>query len=81
MLAEMSSQTFTEWMVYYKLEPFGDELMDVHFARLNTTMIDINKKKGSKPTDLNKFRLWKQVKEKFDPQRFYDNLKGMLRLK
>lgn len=79
MLAEMSSRTLSEWMMYYQLEPFGGELTDLHFARLNTTFIDVWKKRGSKATDPKDFRLWKQLKKPFDPQKFYDGLKNMLR--
>ena len=81
MLREMPSRTFTEWMAYYTLEPFGDELIDLHFAKLNGTLIDQWKKKGSEPTDPKTFRLWKQIKKPFDPQKFYDGLKMVLRAK
>lgn len=80
MLREMSSRLMTEWIAYYNLEPFGAELTDAHFARLNATMIDINKKKGSNPTDVDKFRLWKKIKQ-FDPMEYYNQLKATLTFK
>lgn len=80
MLRDMSSHLFAEWMTYYGLEPFGDELLDLHFARLNTTMIDLKKKKGSSPTDPQKFRLWKKVTN-FDPRKYYEQLKAALTFK
>ena len=80
MLREMSSRLLTEWMAYYGMEPFGSELTDMHFARLNTTLIDINKKKGSAPTDVEKFRLWKKISQ-WNPQEYYNQLKAALTFK
>lgn len=80
MLQGMSSRLLTEWMAYYGMEPFGDELLDLHFARLNTTLIDLKRKKGSSPTDPDKFRLWKKIKE-FNPQSYYEQLKAALTFK
>ncbi len=80
MLKSMSSRLLTEWMAYYKLEPFGAELVDIHFARLNATLIDVNKSKGSAPSKTEKFRLWKNTKV-FDPQEFYNKLKASLTMK
>jgi hypothetical protein len=38
MLNEMSSREFTEWMVYYGAEPFGEELADARNA-VNTAAV------------------------------------------
>lgn len=80
MLKQMSSHLLTEWMAYYNLEPFGDELQDVHLARLTATLLNVNRKKGSNPIDPEKFRLWKKIK-KFDPQDYYNQLKAALTFK
>lgn len=79
MLADMSSHLLTEWMAYYQLEPFGDELTDIHLARLASLQVSTKKKQYP----LEKFRLWKKVASnsgKFDPQEFYDSLKKAFRL-
>jgi hypothetical protein len=80
MLRRMSSHTLTEWMAYYNLEPFGAELLDLHFARLNTTIIDVKRKRNSSPTDPQKFRLWKKIAN-FNPQEYYEQLKTALTFK
>lgn len=33
-LSHMGSQELTEWMAYFELEGFGDDRMDLRFARL-----------------------------------------------
>ena len=80
MLREMSSRTLAEWIAYHGLEPFGDELTDIHFARLNATIIDVNRGKKGSPTDPKKFRLWKFF-ERFDPQEYFNQLKAGLTFK
>lgn len=81
MLAEMSSHLFAEWIAYHGLEPFGDELVDLHFARLNATIVDVNRSKKSTPlTDPKKFRLWK-VFVNFNPQEYFNQLKASLTFK
>ena len=78
LLDEMDSGTFAEWMVYYRLEPFGDELTDAHLANVTAILANQNrgkKQKAYKPEDL---RMWKQVKRPFDAREFYENLKGFL---
>jgi hypothetical protein len=80
MLGNMSSNLLSEWMAYYNLEPFGNELLDVHFARLTAVQVSTKKK----PVTLDKFRLWKKIAnitDKFDPQRFYEDLKTAFGLK
>ena len=79
LLAEMSSRTLTEWMAYYNIEPFGDELLDVHMANVTAILANQNRKKNQKAMKPGDFRLWKQVKEAFNPNEFYENLKGFLR--
>lgn len=80
MLAGMSSRLLTEWMAYYNLEPFGDEILDIHFSRLAS--LQVSTKKHQIPAE--KFRLWKRIAEdtgKFDPQKYFDDLKESFRLK
>lgn len=76
---EMPSHVFTEWMAYYNLEPFGDELMDLHLAQVTAILFNANKPKNSRSKQTNDFRLWRQIKQTFSPGEFYENLKGYLR--
>lgn len=75
LLAAMSSRQIAEWMAYAGMEPFGGELIDVHFAKLDAIMSSTK----DKPQDPKKFRLWKQVEEKkdFDPQEWFESLKSV----
>ena len=76
MLARMSSRMFTEWIAYHNLEPFGDELLDIHFAELKAAVINSNRK-PSRQVEPKKLRLWKAL-ENFDPQEYFDQLKDAL---
>ncbi len=80
MLEAMPSRQLAEWMAYYSLEPFGAEIIDAHFARLIATLIDVNRKRGSNPTDPGKFRLWKKI-QSFSPMEYYNQLKAALTFK
>lgn len=71
MLEQMSSRLFAEWNAYYNLEKFGDELIDMHFARL--AAIQVSTKKN--PVSPDKYRLWQKI-VKFDPQEYFDGLKA-----
>ena len=75
MLARMSSRTLTEWIAYRNLEPFGDELLDIHLANITAALANANRKKGSSSIEPKKFRLWEAIST-FDPQDFFDRLKG-----
>lgn len=80
MLRQMSSHLLTEWLAYHKLEPFGDELIDVHFAELKALVVNTNRRKGSPAVDPKKYRLWTVI-ETFDPQAYFDQLKSSLSFK
>lgn len=73
MLAQMSSRQFAEWIAYHNLEPFGDELLDIHLAKFQAMMAS-SKGDAKKVQD---FRVWKDT-EKFDPQEFFEGLKSVM---
>ncbi len=75
MLSRMSSHLLTEWLAYHSLEPFGDELIDIHFAELKAAVINTNRKRSR--VDAEKLRHWKKI-EAFDPQQYFDQLKAAL---
>jgi len=80
MLREMPSHLLTEWMAYYDIEPFGDELLDVHFSEMRSILFNANRGKNVQAVEPKKMRLWKMV-EKFDPQQYFDHLKAALGFK
>ncbi len=74
MLRGMSSRLFAEWIAYYKLEPWVDELIDAHMAR----QAAIQTSTKDKPQDPDKFRVWMKPSDgEFDPQSFYDGLRDI----
>jgi hypothetical protein len=75
MLKRMSSRLMAEWMAYYSLEPFGDQLQDIHLSNITASLANANRKRGSGTVQPKEFRLWKEVRQ-FDPQEFYDRLKS-----
>jgi hypothetical protein len=79
MLEEMPSHAFTEWMAYYSIEPFGDEVTDIHLARMTAILFNQSRGKAQKAMKPEEFRLWKQVKEKFDAGEFFEKMKDALR--
>jgi hypothetical protein len=55
----MSSAQLAEWMVYYTLEPWGDELIDIQLATTNALLANAHRDKSASPRPVNDFRLWK----------------------
>lgn len=54
LLHNISSQELTEWMVYYELEPFGEERADLRAGIISSTIANANRSKNSrvyKPVD------------------------------
>lgn len=43
----MPSSELTEWMAYYKLEPFGQERDNWHSATLASILINVNRRKNT----------------------------------
>lgn len=54
LLENISSKELTEWMVYYELEPFGEEREDLRMGIICSTIANANRGKNSrafKPQD------------------------------
>lgn len=55
LLARISSKELTEWMAFYRLEPFGSDTQYLGPA-INTAMLaNIHKKKGAKSAEVGDF--------------------------
>lgn len=76
MLESMSSRLLAEWMAYYQMEPFGDELIDTHLARIAALLFNANRPKKEKARETKDYELWKHPAKPFDAQGFFDNLKS-----
>lgn len=78
MLRDMASKQLSEWMAFYRLEPFGFEAEMYGHAITSSTIANVNRKKGRKafsPLDF-------LPKEKILPtaKAFFANLKSVLML-
>jgi len=49
MLSRISSRELTEWMIFYGMEPFGNEAPYIGHAITASTIANANRKKGTKP--------------------------------
>ena len=47
MLKEMTSSELSDWMAFYRIEPFGCHAEDRRSAQIVNMLYDINKKKGA----------------------------------
>jgi hypothetical protein len=49
MLAEVSSLELTEWLAYYRLEPFGEGVADQRHGGLSALLANIHRDAKTKP--------------------------------
>lgn len=55
LLARVSSRELTEWMLFYKLEPFGTKANYLGTAIVAKTVADVNRPKGKPPYKVEQF--------------------------
>jgi hypothetical protein len=68
MLAKMTSMEFTEWKVFFNLEPFGDMRADLRAGMIAAPLLNIWKKRGSSPAHPSKWILdFDSVNKTTDP--------------
>jgi hypothetical protein len=48
MLAEISSAQYSEWMAFYRLEPYGEERADLRAGIIASTIANANRGKNQK---------------------------------
>lgn len=60
LLSEIDSAELTEWIAYYKLEPFGDLVADQRHGIAVSTLANVNRdaKKRPEPYKANDFIYW-----------------------
>lgn len=46
---EISSLEFTEWMAYYKVEPFGEMIADLRHGVATSVLANVNRNLEAKP--------------------------------
>lgn len=49
MLSRMSAAELTEWMAFYKLEPFGDERADLRAGVVAATIVNVHRTSKNDP--------------------------------
>ena len=59
MLNRMSSRELTEWMVYYDLEPFGEERDDYRHAMVATVIANRHRNKREQVHKIQEFLIMK----------------------
>jgi hypothetical protein len=77
MLAEMSSAQFTEWQLYFGIEPFGSQLLDVHFASFQSLFANANRPKNQSAYQPKEFMLSKQATNA-NPLSVFQKLKSFM---
>lgn len=55
LLSRISSRELSEWSVFYGLEPFGFDADYLGHAQTSATLVNINRKKGSKAVSAKEF--------------------------
>ena len=62
LLAEMTSDELTEWMAYYKIEPFGEMVADQRHGIATSVLANINRdpKQRRDPYKARDFIYWDQ---------------------
>lgn len=55
LLSKVSSRELSEWMLFYGIEPFGFEANYLGHAQTSATLVNINKKKGTKNVTAKEF--------------------------
>ena len=64
MLERISSAELSEWMMYYRMEPFGQERDNLHAGIIASVFANANRKKGKKAFEIKDFMLQFTRKEK-----------------
>jgi hypothetical protein len=76
LLESISTRQINEWMAYFNLEPFGDELLDTHLATITSILANAYRGKSEKVRNPQEFRLWKSFTKPFDADELYSRLEG-----
>lgn len=71
----MTSIEFAEWNAYFKVEPFGNVMQDMHFATLEALFRNANLPKGASAVHPKKFLL-SQQSERANAQDLWSRLKS-----
>ena len=77
MLSEMSSAQFGEWLQYFSIEPFGSQLLDVHFASVEALLANTNRPKNKSAYQPKEFLLSKPATNS-NPMSVFHKLKSLM---
>lgn len=76
MLERISSRELSEWMAYYRLEPFGQERDNLHAGMMAAAVYNVNRAKNQQAIGAEEFLINLQPEEEAKtPQEIF----GMLR--
>ena len=81
LLAEMTSDELTEWMAYYKLEPFGEMVADQRHGIATSVLANINRdpKQKRDPYKAKDFIYWDQSEDVDTDGEFHDDPEAQAR--
>lgn len=80
--ATMPSSEMTEWLAYYKLEPFGQERDNWHAALIASILANINRRKNAPATPISEFMYKdRDSRKQAETQGFLAGLKALAKPK
>lgn len=75
-MARIDSRELSEWMVYYQIEPFGEERADIRQAITSCLLANIHRGKNQRAFNINEFMAVRPVRK---PQSM-DEMKKLLKV-
>lgn len=77
---QLSEQELTEWVAYYRIEPFGEQRADIRTASLCATIANCNRdpKKKPSPYTLKDFLLYDESRFYAPKKQSVDQIKALL---
>lgn len=75
---EFTHTELIEWMIYYKIEPFGEIRADMRTASICQMLANINRGKNRKPYPLKNFMLFRDIPNGLPKKQSTEEMKEIL---
>ncbi len=72
LLGRITSAELSEWMVYNKLEPFGENIADIRSGMIASTIANCNRGKNQKPFKVDDFIIKRVGNEKTEVEKMQE---------
>lgn len=76
LLVRIDSRELREWMAFYQIEPFGEQVVDYRESRLAAILANAFRGKNQRPYGINDFSLIKQTPKRQSWQKMRDMLQA-----